>query len=262
MHAADGLGLQTPRRWDCDEALFANKELSVAPVDALREKAGDPNEECEGVAKRQRPEFAAQQTIAHSGRAYDPGHHPAQNHVSSNICGGDGGGRCQDGSEHSPRQTLRENQAEMSPGARIADAEIPTNLMAKSGGQPLGRIDDGNGELAEIDAMAVGGEAIAEFVVVAKIIDQRFEAADFSEMLFSGRHHGAQHEIERAIAEEPRDEDARREVGAIAESFESGGKALVGQTAVEAGDPAYSRDREMARRSRGGSPARRERHYR
>ena len=84
------------------------------------------------------------------------------------------------------------------------------------------------GNWTECDAMAARGEPIAEFVIVAKIIDQRFEAADFSETLFSGRHHGAQHEIERAITEEPRDEDTGREVRTIAESFERGGETLLG----------------------------------
>src|SRR5579863_10065118 len=107
----------------------------------------------------------------------------------------------------------------MSPGTGIADAEVPTDLMAKSGGQPLGRIDDGNGKSAELDAMAARGEAMAEFVIVAEIVGQRFEATDFGKVLFGGRHHGTEHEIERPIAEKPRDQHAGREVGAVAESF-------------------------------------------
>src|ERR1700745_3570016 len=108
----------------------------------------------------------------------------------------------------------------MSPGARITNAEIPANLMAKGGRQRLARIDDGNGESAELDPMATGCEAIGEFEIGTEKVAQRFEPADFSKMLFGGSHHGPEHEIERAISEKPRDQHARREVGAVAESFE------------------------------------------
>src|SRR5690348_3413390 len=126
----------------------------------------------------------------------------------------------------------------MSPRARIADAETPANLMTKDGGQPLARIDDGNGESAELDAMAARGEAMAEFIIVTEIIDQGFEAADFGQMLFGGRHHGAEHEIERLISQKPRDQHARSEIGAVAESFESGSEALFNQASIETGDTA------------------------
>ena len=82
------------------------------------------------------------------------------------------------------------------------------------------RVDDVHRKAAQLDAMAARGEAVAELVVVAEIIDQRFEAADFGEMFFRGGHHRAEHEIEFASAEEPRDEHARREIRAVAERFE------------------------------------------
>ena len=223
MHAADGLGLQTPRRWDCDEALFANKELLVAPVDALGEKAGEPDEECEGVANRQRPEFAAHKTYRPFRDAPTTQATPAQQRISSNICGGDGGGICQDGSEHSPRQTLREDQAEMAPGARIANREIPAKLMTKRFGS-VWWDNRWRRETGSARCDGCGGDAIAEFVVVAKIIDERFESADFSEAPLGGRHHGAEHEVEAATAPEPCDEHSGREIGAIAEGLKIGGE--------------------------------------
>ena len=54
------------------------------------------------------------------------------------------------------------------------------------------------GKRAELDAMAARGDAIAELVVVAEIIGERFEAADFGEAPLGGGHHGAEHEVEPA----------------------------------------------------------------
>ena len=106
------------------------------------------------------------------------------------------------------------------------------------------------GKRAELDAMAARGDAVAELVVVAEIIGERFEAADFGEAPLGSRHHGAEHEIEAATATEPCDEHAGREIGAIAERFEIGGERSVGEPAIEAGDAA---DRRIAER-RGDRP--------
>ena len=45
------------------------------------------------------------------------------------------------------------------------------------------RIDDVDRKSAQLDAMAARGDAIAELVIVAEIIGQRFKPADFSQML-------------------------------------------------------------------------------
>ncbi len=111
------------------------------------------------------------------------------------------------------------------------------------------RINDVHGKAAQLDAMAARGDAIAEFVVVAEIVDERFEAADFGEMPFRGGHHRAEHEIELP-PQEPRDEDARREIRAIAESLEVGGEPAVSEPAVKTCDAADGGIRE-----RGGDRA-------
>ena len=76
---------------------------------------------------------------------------------------------------------------------------------------------------AEFHAVAVRGDSIAEFVVVGKMIDQRLESSDSRQLLFRGGHYRAQHEIE--ITQQPRHQNTRRKIGAVAERFDLGREA-------------------------------------
>src|ERR1700728_5350646 len=137
-----------------------------------------------------------------------------------------------------PRQAMREQQAEVSGGPRKTNAQIPADLMLEGLAERFVRVDDFHWCADKLDTAVASGDAIAELVVVAKIIDQRFEATNFGELLFRGGHHGAEHEIQTLSTEQPRDEDARGEIGAVAERFEIRGQAIVGEPAIEAGHAA------------------------
>src|ERR1700722_2311421 len=98
----------------------------------------------------------------------------------------------------SPKKALRENPAEVSPGARIAYAEIAANLVPERVKHRFAWVHNVDRKPAELDAIATRGDAVAKFVVVAKVIDDRFESANFGEVLFGGGHYGTEHEIQAA----------------------------------------------------------------
>src|SRR6202035_2327943 len=102
----------------------------------------------------------------------------------------------------------------MTPGTRVADAEVRAELVPKCISYCFSRVNDVHGKTAQLNAIASRGDAIAELVVVAEVIRQGFESADFGQVLFRRCHHRAQHEVDST--EIAGDEYARREVGAIA----------------------------------------------
>src|SRR5271154_1264566 len=133
-------------------------------------------------------------------------------------------------------------------GTRKADAHIPAQLVAKRVGERLARINDRNWKSAELDAMAARGNAIAQLVIVGKMVHQRFEAADFSEALLSSGHGGAQREIHRS--EQPRNQNSRGKVRAVANRLEICSERAVRHAAIEASDRA---DRRIAKGSGDGA---------
>src|ERR1700722_6247137 len=120
----------------------------------------------------------------------------------------------------------------MAPRTRIADAQVPAQLVAKSVAQRFVRINDVHREAAQLHAITARHDAVPQFVIVAEIIGQRFEPADFSEVLLGSSHHRAQHKIESA--EKPRHQHAGSEVGAVAQRFQIRREATIGQPAVQA----------------------------
>src|SRR5580658_6024708 len=86
-------------------------------------------------------------------------------------------------------------------GTRKTNAHVPAQLVAKGVSERLLRVHDGNRKSAELDAMATRGDAIAQFVVIGKMVHQRFKTADFGEARLGGGHGGAEREIHRS--EEP-----------------------------------------------------------
>ena len=77
-------------------------------------------------------------------------------------------------------------------------------------------------------------DAMTEFVVIRKMIDQRLEAIDFSKMLFRGGHRCTQREID--AAQLPGREYSRVEVRRVAKRFHFGHKSPVRDSAVETSD--------------------------
>src|SRR5208282_4296990 len=106
-------------------------------------------------------------------------------------------------------------------------------------GERLLWVHDGNRKSAELDAMAARGDAVAQFVIVGKMIHQGFEAADFGEAGFGGGHRGAEREIH--WSEKPRHQDSRSEVRAVTNRFQIRSERAIGEAAIEAGDRADSR---------------------
>src|SRR5579862_7753365 len=112
-----------------DQAFFADAEFAVAPADFLGEEAGEPDGEGEGVAEGEHPEFAADERVAEAARAGAEGDFVAQQRVAADEekCGGPG--MRERNAEDGPRQRMGEEQAEMTAGAREADAEVPADLV-------------------------------------------------------------------------------------------------------------------------------------
>src|SRR6202041_1957976 len=148
-------------------------------------------------------------------------------------------GLCDGDTDHGPHQAVRENQAEVSPGARVTNAEIPAKLVAKGVADRFSRVYDIYRKPAQLDPAAAHADAIAEFIVVAEVIHERFKYADFGEVLLRGGHHRAEHEAH--AAKKPCDQDSGREIGAIAQGLESGREGPLGQAAVQTGDAANCR---------------------
>ncbi len=76
--------------------------------------------------------------------ADSPGHRHPQYRVASQVCPGEFFVRGDSGGENSPRQTLRENEAEMPARAGTPDRQIPAKLMPERIGEILPRINHGN----------------------------------------------------------------------------------------------------------------------
>src|SRR6202049_605521 len=120
-----------------------------------------------------------------------------------------------------------------------AHGERPAHLMREGFSQRLPGIYDANRIRDQLDAVAMGRDAMAELVVVHEMIDQAFEAADFRKMFFRRGHRGAQGEIHAGC--QPGANDARGEIRRVPDGFALGGERTVRQAAVEAGDPAALR---------------------
>src|SRR5580704_3606420 len=125
----------------------------------------------------------------------------------------------------------------MSPRPRVADAQVPAKLMPKRIANRFMRVTDGHRKTAQLHTIAARLDSVPQLVIIAKIISQRFESADLTEVLLGSRHNRAQHEVEPA--EKPRDQHARSEVGAVAQRFEVGREASVGKSAVQASNSAH-----------------------
>jgi hypothetical protein len=56
-------------RRDGDQTLVADVKFAVAPTDALREEAGEPDDEGKRIAHRQHPQSPPHERILHAARA-------------------------------------------------------------------------------------------------------------------------------------------------------------------------------------------------
>src|SRR5215472_2359847 len=131
----------------------------------------------------------------------------------------------------------------MAGGPGASNGHVPAQLMTQGRAKSLRRIYHGNGKSAELHPAPGAGEAVAQFVVIGKVVHQRFEPADALELFFRGSHYGAQHEIQ--VAQEPSHEYAGGEIGAIAECFKVTGDGTVAYPPIKASDAAEVRVAEM-----------------
>src|SRR5580693_4443115 len=102
----------------------------------------------------------------------------------------------------------------MTGATRVAYAQIPSYLVPESLRQRFARIDNRYRKRAELNAIAVSGDTVSQLEIVAKVIDQSFEAADFRQIFLRCRHDGAQHEVD--FAPQPIHEHTGGEIGAVA----------------------------------------------
>src|ERR1700746_3336151 len=127
----------------------------------------------------------------------------------------------------------------MTGSTRAANAQIPSHLVPESIQQRFARINNRYRKCGELYVIAVSCDAVSQLEVVAKVIDQGFEAADAREIFLARRHHGAEHEVD--LAAEPIDEHTRGEIGAVTHDLETRGKRPVGESAIQARDAAHFR---------------------
>src|SRR5690348_4195584 len=84
-------GRLTVRSVNGNHAAVLNFVFDAAPDDAAGEKSGKPDGEMENIAKGKKPEAAAQDRVADSRDAHNPGHGRSQEEIEAEICRGEGG---------------------------------------------------------------------------------------------------------------------------------------------------------------------------
>src|ERR1700687_5968783 len=106
--------------------------------------------------------------------------------------------------------------------------------MTKKLPQCVGRQKRGDGRGAEFDSLSGCSDAPAKFIVVGKIVQQCFEAADGFEVTAAKRQRRTQSEVQSSL-EKPCAQHARHKVGADAQCFQSGAEGRASDSTGEAG---------------------------
>ena len=94
---------------------------------------------------------------------------------------------------------MGEDEAGVTPGSRVADGAGPAQLVIEEAANAVGG-DVGLDDFSrEGHAVAGGGDARTEFVIVGEVIDQGSEAADFFESFAAESQRGAEAVVQAAF---------------------------------------------------------------
>src|SRR3984957_5688075 len=95
---------------NCHQTPLSNEEFPVAPMDALRKKAGEPHHERKRIAQRQHPQFTPHELFGRATRARAESHVVTQQRVTRDKPEGRQIGAGENRSQKRPHQTLGKNQ--------------------------------------------------------------------------------------------------------------------------------------------------------
>src|SRR5579883_579499 len=213
-------------------AVLGDGEDLPAPDDAAADIARHPDGEAEGIAQRHQPSMCrttllqAAMDEAPQSESQDEQRQHQEPRRSA------GPQRAETGHD---RQRMGHDAAEMADGLRRADGSRPAQLAPHERAEILG--DDGPGDgAAQHDAIAAGGDELAQHVIVRELICERLEPADPLERGAAQRRHrseagfdGPQSARDQRLGEVPIiDEEGAERIG----------DARFGQAAIGTGDGA------------------------
>src|SRR6516164_6383452 len=216
---------------------FADLEALTAPDDGVSGKASDPKAGRNHIADREQPEIRKNLVIAKHPGANCHGKREPQKEAESEKPQAERAEATCDDVQQRQGEAVRKEEARVPAGPRVAHRAQPAQLMIAESAPAIG----GNAGLdhlrAEHNAIAGFVDALAEFVIVGKMIDENFKAADLLEGFAAYGERGAE-AIAQAAFDQTRNKNTADKVGSNAERLKPRGKCLVCAAAIKRCDEA------------------------
>ena len=114
-----------------NEDAVADVVFGVAPADGFAEEAGEPNAEGNEIPGGDQQDFLPSEWLAQAADANTPSDGDAKGEVGAEVREGDRRGRMEGDGGEGPRQSLREEQAEVSPGTHVTHDDHPAKALVE-----------------------------------------------------------------------------------------------------------------------------------
>lgn len=220
-----------------NEHASADIVVNAAPTNRATGKTNEPNDERQGIPQRDERKALRNGAGAQTPHADQAGHDGAEDEVRSKICGGDHGRGAHRKCEKRPRETLREDEAEMAPGTHVAHDRHPAQAFVEEFLE-CAEIGDGFDDIRKkFDFGALFSDETADEEIIGGTIFDNGIAAERFEVVAGGDDGLAKSELDTVKL--PSDENAGKEIGDHADGLQMLRKGVLFNGDIKAGDAAY-----------------------